>query len=225
MANDVIMLLDYIGWTLQRQLHIVGLSLGGMISLELASKIAPRLVSLTLIVTSAGGYPWSFRTPLNGVVGLTRVMLTAQPEAKASVLLPLLHPQSWLDGPATEYNHPEQTNYQVLQPKIVERVKITRRQTIWGSLSQMAAALTHRVTPDRLAHISRSIPKVLILTGDEDNLVNPADSFWMKSCMYEAEFIEWTGTGHGVLTQHPKRLNQLLEGVFQEGQETSKQFQ
>lgn len=33
MAQDVITLVDYLGWTDERQLHIVGISLGGMISL------------------------------------------------------------------------------------------------------------------------------------------------------------------------------------------------
>lgn len=32
MAGDVIMLLDYTGWTEHRELHIVGISMGGMIS-------------------------------------------------------------------------------------------------------------------------------------------------------------------------------------------------
>jgi pimeloyl-ACP methyl ester carboxylesterase len=32
MAEDVIVLLDYIGWTEQRSVHVVGVSLGGMIA-------------------------------------------------------------------------------------------------------------------------------------------------------------------------------------------------
>ena len=32
MAEDVIVLLDFLGWTEKRSLHIVGLSLGGMIA-------------------------------------------------------------------------------------------------------------------------------------------------------------------------------------------------
>lgn len=33
MAEDVIALLDFIGWTERRGLHVVGISLGGMIAL------------------------------------------------------------------------------------------------------------------------------------------------------------------------------------------------
>jgi pimeloyl-ACP methyl ester carboxylesterase len=74
MAEDVIVLLDYLGWTGDHDLHVVGSSLGGMIAqgtlhrvivtychnrssftTELAARIPDRIVSLTLTVTTAGG--------------------------------------------------------------------------------------------------------------------------------------------------------------------------
>jgi len=71
MAEDAIVLLDYIGWTGHRELHIVGISMGGMISqgeyiredtrdglftipAELALKIPHRIASLSLLATKAG---------------------------------------------------------------------------------------------------------------------------------------------------------------------------
>lgn len=35
MARDVIELLDHVGWTEDRSVHVVGISMGGMISQEL----------------------------------------------------------------------------------------------------------------------------------------------------------------------------------------------
>jgi hypothetical protein len=32
MSQDVVVLLDYVGWTIERELHVVGVSLGGMIA-------------------------------------------------------------------------------------------------------------------------------------------------------------------------------------------------
>jgi hypothetical protein len=32
MAEDVICLLDHVGWTQEREVHVVGISLGGMIA-------------------------------------------------------------------------------------------------------------------------------------------------------------------------------------------------
>lgn len=85
MAEDVLTLIDYLDWTGERQLHIVGISLGGMISLgqwraplphlildlknthiiiveisELATRIPQRIASLTLFVTTAGNTPRPF---------------------------------------------------------------------------------------------------------------------------------------------------------------------
>jgi pimeloyl-ACP methyl ester carboxylesterase len=35
MAKDIIELVDYLGWTGERELHITGISMGGMIAQEL----------------------------------------------------------------------------------------------------------------------------------------------------------------------------------------------
>jgi hypothetical protein len=76
MAEDIVTLLDYIGWTAPRDLHVVGISLGGMIAqgtswcassseynpspyTELAYRIPQNIASLTLAVTTPGGNPWS----------------------------------------------------------------------------------------------------------------------------------------------------------------------
>jgi pimeloyl-ACP methyl ester carboxylesterase len=75
----------------------------------------------------------------------------------------------------------------------------------------MAAGLTHFVNKEGLRKISASIPKVTIVTGDEDHLVRPQRSREMKAAMAEAELVEWAGTGHAVQLQYPKRFNALVE--------------
>lgn len=42
MAEDVIALLNYLGWTEPRDLHIVGASLGGMISLGVWTTLSSK---------------------------------------------------------------------------------------------------------------------------------------------------------------------------------------
>ncbi|KAG9049244.1 hypothetical protein FS837_010780 [Tulasnella sp. UAMH 9824] len=218
MAADVILLLEYVGWTApQRQLHIVGVSMGGMIALELASRIAARIASLSLLVTTAGGWALRNSTPFKGIRGLVRLTFAKTTEEKVKLLLPILYPLNWLKEPAEAYGHPEITNADFLTQVHTYRIDLARRQTLVGSLSQMAAAKTHYVSPDRLKTIAASIPKVYIMTGDDDNLVRPENSHHLKSCMPEAEFEVWEGSGHGVFGQYPKRFGEKMVQVMQQG--------
>jgi len=98
-----------------------------------------------------------------------------------------------------------------------ERMAFTRIQKPLGAISQMWAGFTHHVQAERLAQISKTIPKVVILTGDEDHLVRPTNSAYLKKHMPEAEYVVWGDTGHVVNLQHVERFNALLERVFNEG--------
>ena len=100
-----------------------------------------------------------------------------------------------------------------------KRIETARPQKFLGAISQMAAGLTHNVAPARLSSIAKSVPKVLILTGDKDHLVNPSNSHYLKQHMPEAELVEWEGTGHAIHLQRKTRFNALLERVFKEGKE------
>jgi len=80
----------------------------------------------------------------------------------------------------------------------------------------MAAGATHHCTPEKLRKIAESIPKIWILTGDEDNLIYPSNSFWLHKHMPDAEFEQWTHSGHGLLSQHPERFNKRLDEVIQD---------
>lgn len=191
--------------------------MGGMIALELTSRIASRIASLSLLVTTSGGWAPRNFTPFKGIWGLTRLTFAKTTEDKVKLLLPILYPVNWLEQPAEAYSRPEITNSEVLTQVHIYRINTARRQTLVGVFSQMAAALTHYVSPDRLRTIAASIPKVYIMTGDEDNLVRPANSHHLKSCMPEAEFEVWEHSGHGVFGQHPKRFREKMAQVMQEG--------
>jgi hypothetical protein len=101
------------------------------------------------------------------------------------LIIPLIHemvfPVPWLDSPASDGSG--ETNREQ-QTKIYHtRIAATRPQSGMGHLSQMAAGMGHRVVPERLAKISKSVPKVTIVTGDDDHLVDPRNSEWLATCM------------------------------------------
>ncbi|KAG8829657.1 hypothetical protein FRC17_006219 [Serendipita sp. 399] len=220
MADDVITLLDYIGWNKGRELHIVGVSLGGMISQELALKIPERILSMSLIVTKAGTAGLlSNLTPWKGISTLVRLNFVKDDDIRVDMVLPLLYPEDWLDSKSEAEDANGRTNREVAKADLLNRIAIQKRQTPAGSISQTAAALSHKVAPERLRKIGTSIPKVLILTGDTDNLIRPVNSEWLHQHIPQAEYQVWEGAGHGLTGQYPRRFNELLERVIKEGRE------
>ncbi|KAL0948994.1 hypothetical protein HGRIS_009093 [Hohenbuehelia grisea] len=222
MAEDVVVLLDHLGWTERRAVHIIGISLGGMIAQELATRIPERIASLVLAVTTPGGHFWQNFPPWKGLSSLTRLLFTPDLAKKTPIVMEMLFPTSWLQEKAKD--DPEgRTNLQIEGEVYIRRMGITQPQRFMGHISQMFAALGHRVTPDRLRKISTSIPKVAIVTGDQDNLVLPYHSFDLKRDMPEAEFAQWENTGHGIHVQRAEMFNALVERTCEEGRKLSNQ--
>ncbi|KAG2366840.1 Alpha/Beta hydrolase protein [Suillus spraguei] len=216
MAEDTIVLLDYLKWTEERSVHVVGISMGGMIAQELADRITDRIISLSLIVTTAGSQFWLNVPPWKGTSAMLRVNMTGDPAVKVPILMDMLYPEKWQAEKAKD--DPEgRTNLEVQSAFYHWRMKITRPQTPWAAMSQICAGLTHYVSPARLRKISSSIPKVLILTGDQDDVIRCSNSRYIHRHMPEAQFILWEGTGHGISMQWKTRFNELLEKTFEEG--------
>ncbi|KAF8526844.1 alpha/beta-hydrolase [Hysterangium stoloniferum] len=216
MAEDVIVLLDHVGWT--EDFHVVGLSLGGMVAQELATRIPKRIVSLSLCVTKAGGLSLHGLTPWKGLSTLIRATLTKDPDVRIRLVLGMMFPDKWLDSQNPD-DPDKRTNREIETAILKRRIEVTRPQTLGGAVSQSSAALTHRITADRHRFMATTISKILILTGDQDDLINPANSKELAERMPEAEYIQWAETGHGLHAQWPERFNKLIERVVEEGRQ------
>ena len=118
----------------------------------------------------------------------------------------------------------------ILSPKnksFLNRVTTAKPQRFFGNISQMAAALTHHVSPSRLAYIAAQIPKIIIVTGDEDHLVAPEGSMKLWKNMVgkqdkgghdlRVELVQWEGTGHGIHVQKERAFNALVARCAREG--------
>jgi pimeloyl-ACP methyl ester carboxylesterase len=181
---------------------------------------------------------------------------------KISILLDMSFPVAWLESKA-EGDKLGRTNREVQReasplrtssictgeanrnfetPSLADqlyarRLSHTRRQTLPGAVSQMWAGLTHYVSPERLGSIARGVPRVMIITGDEDWMVDPRGSerIWdglvsglgvnpasdeARKCRTEGgriqgvEMVRWEKTGHPIHIQWPNRFNAQLEMLF-----------
>ncbi|KAK0519822.1 hypothetical protein OC835_007402 [Tilletia horrida] len=219
MAWDCLLLLDELGWTAQRSVHVVGVSMGGMITLELA-KIAPeRFASIMLVSTTSGqgGGEKSLLTslpPARGVATMGKLMggggFAMGEKAKARAVVEMLFPQRYLAE--KHKSDPEgRTNREVLTDVIQWRASFSRVAPFHGSASQIGAVLTHRVSNKELAKINEDIPVITIMTGDEDNLVNPLNSEHLAENMPRARLIKLENAGHAITIQRPEAIHDALD--------------
>ena len=94
MAKDAIALINHLKWT---QCHVVGVSMGGMISLEFALLAPERVLSLTLLATHAGGL--AGRAPFEGMYLILRSLLTRDRHSRIENDLKMLYGTKTLANP------------------------------------------------------------------------------------------------------------------------------
>lgn len=115
-----------------------------------------------------------------------------------------------------------------------------KQQLLSGNLAQSLACLTHHVPPSSLAQIGREIERVCVLVGDDDAMVDVANSSFLfdhlSSPSEEEEgegeeveggrnwrkggvkLVRWDETGHAIHLQWPDRFNRLVEEVWSEAE-------
>ena len=154
MAADTLALADALG--IQR-FDLVGVSLGGMIAQTIAAEHAPRVRSLTSIMSSAGprASPWPTFTVLRKF--LRRVPSNAGFDAQLAHFTDLLSSLGHLRDPV---------ELEALRTRL--RVSLKRAYNPAGTMRQLLAVLA---APDRSASIARIACPTLIVHGADDPLV------------------------------------------------------
>ncbi|KAF9976879.1 hypothetical protein BGZ73_007587 [Actinomortierella ambigua] len=208
MAQDTIELLNHLGW--KQDVHLVGVSMGGMISLELFLADPKRFRSLVLTSTNAGRSPPQFVT----VSFLLRTILEKNADLRIKMVVDALYPKSWLDKSHVDF--PDKQNREVCFEALVRRFAEVPRQSLHANISQSLAALFHHVSAKRLAEIKATGVPVLVLTGTDDNFVRPSGSYYLSKEL-DCPLLVFEGSGHALAVEHKYTYCRLLEEIVQNG--------
>ena len=197
MADDAAALLDHLDVD---RAHVLGLSMGGMIAQELVLRHPHRVRGLVLAATfpepdvATEEQRKILFTQMGGTIteaGEMKIDFTAlNPLMFFQHLLPLVFNPSFI-----------QTDL----PRLMQMFSGALQYgfSIEAILGQMQAIMAHKAT-DRLATITAP---TLVLTGDADRLISPANSDVLAKSIPGARLVRVPGGSHGFNIEMPDLFN------------------
>lgn len=207
MAMDALDLMDHLGW---RKAHVVGHSLGAMISCKLAAMFPDRIASLALLSATGGGY--ECLPKLNWVlVSLAyRFWKAKSPEERALVDLDTHYTKEYLDEMAGEVSR-----RQLLYKEYVKNISTSGMQKLHGQNGQLNACWTHRVTSEDYERLRTSSIHISVIHGRGDVIAQIRHARAIAKKLYPAARLLELPSGHFITHQHSKEVNQELMELIQ----------
>jgi pimeloyl-ACP methyl ester carboxylesterase len=214
MAQDVNVLLQHLGWD---KIHLVGNSLGGMISQELALIIPEKLLSLTLIATHAGGW-WSYVPPWQMFSSFLRHPFGKGTREQLRSLMGLVFSEKFLDLPGKKENFSIiNGEYSTILDFYLDLIGqfdevFVKENPIQMFLKQLSAVFTHNVTPKRLSVLKDKFP-ILCIVGTGDKIIHPSHTDKLHSAL-GGHLLKFEGAGHAVTEECLDAVNSALHKHF-----------
>jgi len=214
MAKDVLDLLEFLKWDQERSLHVLGVSLGGMILQELSLLIPSRIKSMTLISTRCGN---TLDIPSSNILKMfVKVsMRTVSYEEGLDLMIDFLFPEAYLKQPRGE----GQTQKDDLREFFKTWHNVPRRQSPVGAFGQICAALGHHCSDSNLARISRDLSpgKIAVILGERDEVIYSVRSLQLQDRLPGSELVVFKDGGHALSCQFAEQFNTLMERIMMEG--------
>jgi len=173
-----------------RRTHIIGISLGGFVTLQFALRHPELVDKLVLVSTSAGG---STHVP-PGPEMIS--MLTSRGEEEIEVGELTRRNYTLIMAPGYAASHPEELD------RIVEIARY-RPLTAAAYYRQLQAALTH----DAAQQLDRIQAPTLVIHGDVDPLVVPANGEYLARHIKGAKHIVYHNVGHIPIIERYEQFN------------------
>jgi 3-oxoadipate enol-lactonase len=190
MARDAVAVLDAAG---EQRAHVYGISLGSLVAQEVALRHPERVQALVLGASSAGGFAAYKPSPSSfAQTFLVRAGAMGPEEAEWAAV-----PYTYAEK--TRRLHPER-----IVADIAHRVSSPPKPLAY--LHQAAAVATH----DAYQRLNQMAAPTLVVHGEEDVFVPPANALVLAERIPAAQLRMWPDAGHMYTIDEP-RADQEIE--------------
>jgi len=186
MADDAIAVLDAAG---VETAHVVGASMGGVISQIIAVKYPHRVRSLTLVCTACRNHPW--RQEL--------LQTWAHTAEKKGMIEVGKEAAQWVMSPRS---------FRRLVPAFTWMGPLAALRPRHSFVSQIQAILDAR--EDLVDELSSITAPTMVIVGNQDILTPRGDSEEIAERIPNAELVVISGAAHGLMMEHSTTFNKIL---------------
>ncbi|KXN70251.1 alpha/beta-hydrolase [Conidiobolus coronatus NRRL 28638] len=200
LSKDTLKLLDHIGWT--ENVHLVGMSMGGMIAQQLCLLRPSNFSTLTLTST--------YHNALTSIPTVQDIlfflhMITKSPESWHKPLISITFPKRW----RSQEHSPGVNRKEYLVNLFSYFQTVMPSQNFATLFLQGLAALNHIILPSQLKKIREKGIKCIVIHGAKDRVIRMKNGIELSSLL-DCPFIQLKGGGHAVMIQDPDTYNKLL---------------
>ncbi|KEQ64754.1 alpha/beta-hydrolase [Aureobasidium melanogenum CBS 110374] len=208
MAKDLLEVIDHVGWTAERQLNVVGISMGGMIAQELVSApCEPKI-----------GFVENLRNRIN-------LFIPRSLDDQIANVKHNIYTQAFLDAPdCLEYKvKPFPTNGDRFAAQEVAKRKTPQHFNRTGFMAQAIAAGWHHKTDAQLKEIGDKVghERILVVHGTKDRMITfPHANMLLNGLGGEESGVRkafFEGQGHVVPIELRQEFNKLIEEMVEKG--------
>lgn len=243
MAKDVLEIVDHVGWTDSRQLHIIGVSMGGMIAQEVAFAQPDRAASLTLVSTAArvkstAGFLENILAraqmfvpkSLDRAVADAARSLFAGPwlDAPDDVLLPsldtpgVLPPSSKVEAGREEAGGYGRfaTNYERFAAQELTKRLTPGAMPKAGFMLQAIAANWHNKSPAQLKELGDKVgrERIMVVHGTDDRMLTVSHGKILIEDLQPGTSYIRENTGHVLMMEDRDWWNKVLVEHFKKSE-------
>lgn len=231
MGKDVIEVIDHVGWTADRQVNLMGISLGGMIAQEIACLIPQRLQSLTLLCTTA-----SLESGKGVLEGIFDRILMLRPKTEDQAIVDtalqifvpdfLTAPDTFelpsykttpmcgraLDTPDGEHARFD-SNFQRFQAQEIAKRHGPGYFTQQGFLCQLMAAAGHQKSAAQLKKMADEVgrDRIMVVHGTRDKMIVVQNGLKLIEMIKPGVGLVVDDLGHAPIFERTKWFNDMLD--------------